>query len=87
MANVEDRRNQSYITYDPELILFVLIMKNVSGIIRINRMIKDFNKDKVIDNIERVLGYEALEEIPYYDTVNNFLKKLEALDLKMIWMA
>lgn len=84
LASVDDKRNQSYITYDPELILFVIIMKNVSGIISMNRMTKDFNKDEVIDNIATVLGYEVLEEIPHYDTINNFLKKLEISDLEKI---
>ena len=84
LASIDDKRNQSYITYDPELILFVLIMKNVSGIISMNRMTKDFNKYEVIDNIAKVLGYEDLEEIPHFDTINNFLKKLEVTDLEKI---
>lgn len=84
LASVDDKRNQSYITYDPELILFVVIMKNVSGVISMNRMTKDFNKDEVIDNIAKVLGYEVLEEIPHYDTINNFLKKLDISDLEKI---
>ena len=37
LANVKDKRNQSYITYYPEIILFVVIMKNVSGIVSMNR--------------------------------------------------
>lgn len=84
LSSVEDKRNQSYITYDPELILFVLIMKNVSGIISMNKMTKDFNKDEAIDNIAAVLGYDSLEEIPHYDTVNNFLKKLEVSEVEKI---
>lgn len=84
LASVDDKRNQSYITYDPELILFVLIMKNVSGIISMNKMTRDFNKNEVIDNIAEVLGYESLEEIPHYDTINDFLKKLEVSDLEKI---
>lgn len=84
LASVNDKRNQSYITYDPELILFVIIMKNISGIISMNKMTKDFNKYEVIDNIAKVLGYEELDEIPHFDTVNNFLKKLEVTDLEKI---
>lgn len=84
LASIDDKRNQSYITYDPEIILFVVIMKNVSGILSMNRMTKDFNKQKVIHNIAKVLGYEDLAEIPHFDTINNFLKKLDVADLEKI---
>jgi hypothetical protein len=47
-------------------------------------MTSNFNKDDVINNIAEVLGYESLEEIPHYDTINNFLKKLEVSDLEKI---
>lgn len=45
LASIDDKRNQSYITYNLKLILFVLIMKNVSVIISMNKMTKNFNKD------------------------------------------
>lgn len=84
LASVKDERNQSYITYDPEIILFVVIMKNVSVIVSMNRMINDFNNDVVIDNIAKSLGYDSLEEIPHYDTVNDFLRNLELSELEKI---
>jgi hypothetical protein len=84
LATVKDRRNQSYITYDPEILLFIVIMKNVSGIVSMNKMTKDFNKDEVLDNIATSLGYDSLEEIPHYDTINEFLKKLEVTELEKI---
>ena len=81
---MKDERNQSYITYDPEIILFVVIMKNVSVIVSMNRMINDFNNDVVIDNIAKSLGYDSLEEIPHYDTINDFLRKLDVSELEKI---
>ena len=84
LANVKDERNQSYITYAPELILFTVIMKNVSGIVSMNKMTKDFNNDVVIENIATSLGYDSLEEIPHYDTINDFLKSLEIVELEKI---
>ena len=84
LGNVKDERNQSYITYDSEIILFTVIMKNVSGIVSMNKMTKDFNKDEVIDNIATYLGYDSLEEIPHYDTINEFLKKLKVTELEKI---
>ena len=84
LANVKDKRNQSYITYDPEIILFVVIMKNVSGIVSMNRMTNDFNNEVVIHNIMKSLGYDLLEEIPHYDTINDFLRKLDVSELEKI---
>ncbi|GEQ23554.1 hypothetical protein CBU02nite_40600 [Clostridium butyricum] len=84
LASVKDERNQSYITYDPEIMLFIVIMKNVSGIVSMNSMTNNFNNDVVIENIAASLGYDSLEEIPHYDTINNFLKKLEMCELEKI---
>ncbi|QAA31705.1 transposase family protein [Clostridium manihotivorum] len=84
LAIVKDKRKQSYVTYTPEIILFTVIMKNVSGIVSMNKMTKDFNNDAVIENIAASLGYESLEEIPHYDTINNFLKELEVSELEKI---
>ena len=84
LARVKDERNQSYVIYDPEIILFVVIMKNVSGIVSMNRMTNDFNNEVVIDNIAKSLGYDSLEEIPHYDTINDFLKNLDVSELEKI---
>jgi hypothetical protein len=84
LANVKDVRNQSYISYGPEILLFTVIMKNVSGIVSMNKMTRDFNNDSVIENISIALGYDSLEEIPHYDTINDFLEKLEVSELEKI---
>lgn len=59
-------------------------MKNVSGIVSMNKMTKDFNNNAVIENIASSLGYDSLEEIPHYDKINNFLKSLEISELQKI---
>ncbi|MDP4272590.1 MAG: hypothetical protein Q8909_21075, partial [Bacteroidota bacterium] len=42
----------------------------------------DFNNAVVIDNIAKSLGYDSLEEIPHYDTINDFLRKLDVSELE-----
>lgn len=84
IASVKDTRHQGYVIYPPEIILFTVIMKNVSGIVSMNKMTRDFNNDEAIANIGKTLGFELLEEIPHYDTINNFLKKLEVTELEKI---
>ncbi|MBQ3420973.1 MAG: transposase, partial [Romboutsia sp.] len=57
LKSVNDVRHTSYITYEPDVLLFTMIMKNVSGIHSMNKMTKDFNNDTVINNFSKVLGY------------------------------
>jgi hypothetical protein len=73
---VKDKRHKSYVEYSADILLFTLIMKNVTGIKSMNKMTQDFNREECIENISNALGYENLEELPHYDTINDFLKTL-----------
>lgn len=84
LRNVKDKRNQSYVEYKTDILLFTIIMKNIVGIESMNKMTLDFNRDECINNIANALGYDNLEEIPHYDTINNFLKILEPTELENI---
>lgn len=81
---VKDVRHTSYITYEPDILLFTVIMKNVSGIFSMNKMSRDFNTEESINNIAKSLGIDTLEEIPHYDTINNFLEKLDIKQIESI---
>lgn len=48
-----------------------------------NEMGSTFNTEESIENISKSLGVE-LNELPHYDTINNFLKKLEVNQLEKI---
>jgi len=84
LKKVKDKRHQSYIEYGTDILLFTMIMKNVTGIESMNKMTLNFNKDECIENIAKALGYDCLEELPHHDTINNFLKKLEPEELENI---
>ncbi|MCK4261270.1 MAG: transposase family protein, partial [Halanaerobiales bacterium] len=84
LRNVKDRRHQSYIKYGTDILLFTMIMKNVTGIESMNKMTSNFNRDECIENIAKALGYDCLEELPHHDTINNFLKTLEPEKLENI---
>lgn len=47
-------------------------------------MTERFNKEECIENIKKVLGTQALEEPPHYDTINDFLSKLNSEELEKI---
>jgi len=42
------------------------------------------NKDECIENLQKYLGMEQLEDLPHYDTINNFLSHLDPEELGRI---
>ena len=84
LGYIKDNRHQSYIEYGTDIIFFVLIMKNVTALQSMNQMTTEFNKDKCINNVAKTLGYQDLDELPHHDTINNFLKKLEPIEIEKI---
>lgn len=84
LKKVKDKRHQSYIEYTLDIILFSLLMKNITSIESMNQMTIKFNTEESINNIGKVLGYDNLEELPHYDTINNFLKKLNPIEIEQI---
>ena len=83
LAKVKDIRQAKKIQYTPDIILFLVIMKNACTITSMNEMGSTFNTEESIGNISKALGVD-LEELPHYDTINNFLKKLEVNQLEKI---
>ena len=49
-----------------------------------NDMTNKFNQEHCINNVFKALRIKSIEEIPHYDTINNFLKKLEPSELEKI---
>lgn len=47
-------------------------------------MTDHFNKDECIENLKTVLGMDNLDELPHYDTINDFLSELEPKELESI---
>ena len=84
LKKVEDPRDSSYITYGSELILFMVIMKNACNLESMRNMTKQFNKDECIENMRKYFKLETLEDLPHYDTINNFLSALNPNELSKI---
>src|SRR5699024_2556669 len=47
-------------------------------------MTYQFNKDETIENIKRILGIEKLDELPHYDTINDYLSTIHPSELEDI---
>ena len=75
---VKDVRHTSYITYEPDILLFTVIMKNVSGIFSMNKMTRDFNTEESINNIAKSLEIDSLSDINFTkggDKIKDLLRK------------
>ena len=79
-----DERNQSYVTYEIEVIIFVMILKNICSIESMQEMNESFNEDTCVKNIYRVLGLEEKDYLPHYVTINECLSKLDNNELEKI---
>lgn len=84
IKNVMDSRNQSYITYEIEVILYMMILKNACSIESMQEMSDEFNIDGCVKNIYKILGLEEREYMPHYVTVNECLKRLENEELEKL---
>lgn len=84
IKKVMDGRHQSYITYEIEVILYVMILKNICSIESMQEMTEDFNEDECVKNIYKILGLEEKEYLPHYVTINACLSKLNTKELEKI---
>ena len=84
IKKVMDGRNQSYIEYEIEVILYVMILKNVCSIASMQEMSEEFNEDECIKNIYKILELEEKDYLPHYVTINECLAKLETEELEKI---
>ncbi|MEI3600278.1 MULTISPECIES: hypothetical protein [unclassified Oceanobacillus] len=51
MKQVKDPRHPSYITYHPDVILMMVMMKNASSLESMREMTDEFNTDNCIENL------------------------------------
>ena len=84
MRAVLDARNQSYITYEIEVILYVMILKNACSIESMKEMTDAFNMAECAKNIFKILGLPERDYLPHYVTINECLAKLENAELEKL---
>ena len=89
ILEMEDPRNQSYITYTQADLGYMAILKNICSQYSMREMEENFNKETCIDTLRLMSGNRNLNEMPHYDTLNYYLEKLspeclEGLRKKMI---
>lgn len=71
-----DPRNTSYTTYTQPDLVWMGILKNICAVTTMRSMDEQFNEETCIDTLRILSGDENLKEMPHYDTLNYYLKKL-----------
>lgn len=83
LKGVTDERHPSYIRYENHVLLMFRILASIFYISSMRKASEEFNKDGVIANMGYICGRD-LEELPYWETINLYLKKVPDEDLQQI---
>ncbi len=67
--------SEKFWTYETEVMLMTVIMKNTCCISSMQQMTDEFIKDECVKNLCTALGVPEHEFLPHYVTVNEFLSK------------
>lgn len=84
LKKVTDPRDKRYITYPIEVILIVRILSALCAITSMRQLSENFNHEICIENIKRALNLDQLDELPYWETINNCLKGVSSEELKEV---
>ena len=83
-GQVIDPRHSSYIDYSSKVMLGTVYYKGIAGISSMQGMTRAFNDEAVAGNLYRFMGDEAKEYLPHGVTINEFLERLDPLELEKI---
>ena len=83
LGKIKDPRKENYIDYSSEELIYPLILKNSCTIESMRQMTEWFEDANCATNLEKLMDRE-IENIPHYDTINNFLERLDIRELNKI---
>ena len=81
---VTDPRHRSYIKYSSREMLGTVYYKGIAGISSMQGMTREFNNETVAGNLYSFMGSKEKEYLPHGVTVNEFLERLDPLELEEI---
>ncbi len=83
LKKTKDPREQGYVTYPNIILLMTRILSSIFYISSMRKTSQKFNSDIVIQNIWHLCGEDmAVEEIPYWETINKYMERLDPQELK-----
>lgn len=80
LQEVKDPRK--FWTYETEVMLMTVIMKNICNISSMQKMTDEFLDEECVENLCRVLDVQPHEFLPHYVTINGFLSRLGTGELE-----
>ena len=81
LKQIRDPRDQRYVTYQSQVLLMMRILSSIFYISSMRKTSEEFNSETVIRNIGYLCGQE-LEELPYWETINNYLEGVDPQELQ-----
>jgi hypothetical protein len=85
LKQVQDPRHQSYISYENHVLLFTRILGAVFQIGSMRGVTESLNRTTCINNMSWMLDLGVdLTELPYWETINNYLKKFDPEELEQV---
>ncbi|WP_346216870.1 hypothetical protein NSQ14_03395 [Caldifermentibacillus hisashii] len=64
LKTIDDPRHQSYITYDTEVLLMMVILKNACNLKSMREMTNEINKEECIKNVGKWWGMKIWKNCP-----------------------
>ena len=85
LRQLPDPRHQSYITYPAPVLLMTRILSSLCYISSMRKTSEEFNSEQMIANIWTLCGEaDAGNELPYWETMNRYLKRLKPACLQKV---
>ena len=83
-ASTNDPRHLSYTGYSNKVMLGTMFYKGIAGIESMQSMTYEFNREEVAENLYRFFGEPEKEYLPHGVTVNEYLERLDPLELQKV---
>lgn len=84
LRNINDPRDINRILYGTDVITYTMVLKNVLDLRSMRSLSSGLNNEECINNVKAALGLDALGELPHYDTINDFLSRVEDREIENI---
>ena len=83
LGKIKDPRKEKYTEYLSEELIYPIILKNTCSIESMRQMTEWFEDANCASNLSKIMDRE-IENIPHYDTINNFLERLDIKELNNV---